>query len=58
MFEIIEVDPATGEEDQLIARGSLRRMERMLTDMIEDFMWSDWDECGATWPVWRLQPAT
>lgn len=58
-FEIIEIDPATGDEDALICQGTRTKMERELAEMIADFMAADeWDGRAETYPVYRMQPAT
>jgi hypothetical protein len=57
-FEIIEIDPATGDEDQLICQGTRAQMEKDLNWMISDFFAADeWDGRIETYPVYRLQPA-
>lgn len=59
LFEIIEIDPATGEEDQLISQGTRSQMEKEIAWKIADFMAADeWDGTIADFPVWRMQPAT
>ncbi|BAL85478.1 hypothetical protein AMIS_2580 [Actinoplanes missouriensis 431] len=55
MYELIEVDPATGNEDQLITTGTLRQVTRAMRDLIAD-MQEDW-ECGGAWSWLRIQPA-
>lgn len=56
MFELIEVDPVTCEEDHLLATGTLRQMEKELDDVIADML-SDWEE-GGSWSWLRIQPAS
>ncbi len=56
MFELVEMDPATGQEDQLIAEGSLRRMIAHRDEILEELA-TDWDDERATWPVLIIQPA-
>jgi hypothetical protein len=59
MFELIEVDPATGDEDQLMTTGTFGQCSRRMADLIQDFIdCEDWDLYDQTWPVYRVQPAT
>jgi hypothetical protein len=57
-FEIIGIDPETGDEDSLISEGTHAKMQALLDEMIADFFASDeWDGRIETYPVYRLQPA-
>ncbi|XVU25821.1 hypothetical protein ACQPZJ_01815 [Actinoplanes sp. CA-054009] len=61
MFELIEVDPVTGEEDQLLGTGTMAQMEREMRSLIAD-MDAEWgeldaDRYGLVWSVLRIQPA-
>lgn len=55
-FELVELDPATGEEDHLVETGSFRRMVREMEELLAEAA-EDWDERGAAWPAYRVQPA-
>lgn len=57
MFELIEIDPVTGEEDHLISTGTMRAMEKDLKGLLEDIA-EDWDENDQPWSWYRIQPAT
>jgi hypothetical protein len=58
MFELVELDPQTGEEDQCLSPqpGTFAQVKRhrdeVLTEMIED-----WDTERASWAWLRIQPA-
>jgi hypothetical protein len=57
-FEIIEVDPETGDEDSLIIEGTYAQMQVFMDEMIADFFAMDeWDGRIETYPIYRLQPA-
>jgi hypothetical protein len=55
-YELIEVDPASGEETELIATGTLPAMERELRSQLEEHAES-WDEWDSPWLALRIQPA-
>jgi len=55
-YELIELDPATGEEDQLLGTGTWKQMAKHRDEMLEELA-EDWDSERATWPVLMIQPA-
>lgn len=55
-FELIEVDPATGEEDQLIATGTFEQVSRHMTECIENQS-EDYNSGTYGWTWYRVQPA-
>lgn len=57
-YELIELDPATGEEDQLLETGSLARIERHLAEILEDEAGEAEDGELVTPGAYRIQPAT
>lgn len=54
MFEIVELDPATGDEEQLITTGTMAQMERELADILTEY---ELEESGYDYPTFRIQPA-
>lgn len=58
-YELIELDPATGEEDQLVATGTWDAMEAHLADVIDEAEgeWEDGFLAAEAWPWYRIQPA-
>ena len=58
MYELVELDPETGEEDQCLSPQPgtwaqvKRHMDAVIAEMIED-----WDIEGAPWAWLRIQPA-
>lgn len=56
--QLIEINPATGEEDQLISTGTMKSLSAELATMIEEFMNFDYDDFEMTWPVYRIEPLT
>jgi hypothetical protein len=57
MFEIVELDPANGEEDHLVCTGTMAQMERDLTGLLQDVE-DEWDTYDTPWPAYRIQPAS
>lgn len=57
-WELIEIDPATGEEDQLLDEGSRAEMEKHLADILEDEAGEAEDGELVAPGVYRIQPAT
>jgi hypothetical protein len=56
-WELIEIDPATGEEDHLIATGTFAQMSAEMSSIIEEVV-GDYDAEGAHYWSWmRVQPA-
>ncbi|MEU8821793.1 hypothetical protein [Actinoplanes sp. NPDC048796] len=61
MYELIEIDPQTGDADQLLGTGTMRQMERQMQTLIAD-MDAEWgeldvDRYGVVWSALRIQPA-
>jgi hypothetical protein len=59
MFELVELDPETGEEDSRLAGpGTFRQMEKAMARSLDSLR--DDEACGFdwTWPVLRIQPAS
>jgi hypothetical protein len=54
-YELVELDPATGEEDQLLGTGTWKAMERHRDEILEELE-EDWDSSRAGWPVLVIQP--
>lgn len=57
MFELVELDPETGEEDHLIETGSFKKLEKTMTQLLED-MADEWDTYDSPWSVYCIRPAT
>lgn len=59
MFEIVELDPATedGDEIELITTGTMAQMEIQLASLLSDIA-DEWDTYGAGWATYRIQPAS
>lgn len=60
MYELVELDPMTGEEDQLICTGTWAQMEAELADTIDEMEgeWEDGFLAVEAWGWYRIQPAT
>lgn len=56
MFELVELDPMTGDEDHLVATGTFARLEREMAKLIDEVE-TEWDEEQTTWSAYRIQPA-
>lgn len=56
-YELIEINQATGEEDQVINTGSFDKMSRHMTGMIEEASWSMDEDDDTSWPWLMIQPA-
>lgn len=55
-FELVEVDPATGDADQIIGEGSMAQMEKARAAFYAEAQ-DDFDTYGQAYPVARIQPA-
>lgn len=57
-YELVEVnlEAPEGEEETLVAEGSLRRMTAALQESLEEAL-EDYNERGYRWPTYRVQPA-
>jgi hypothetical protein len=58
LFELVELDPATGQEDQLMspAPGTWKQVAEHRDSILMDVI-TDWDDGRATWPILVIQPA-
>lgn len=56
-YELIEIDPATGEEDQLISTGSFEKMSWHMQGIIEEVSLQLDEDVEITWPWLMIQPA-
>lgn len=59
MWELVELDPMTGEEDQCLspAPTALAKAEAHMAAVLVELE-EDWDTGGAPWPWLRVQPAS
>lgn len=55
-YELVAVDLDGSEEDELIATGSRRQMERELAESLEEAQ-EDYDDGRYPWRALRVQPA-
>lgn len=57
-FELIEIDPATGEEDQVLATGTWAKCQARFEDNVNEMQADVEDTDGhASWGWLRIQPA-
>lgn len=54
-FELLELDPTTGEEEELIMTGSMARCQARRDSILEERE-EAWDDLDAGWPVLMIQP--
>jgi hypothetical protein len=52
MSELITINPATGEEDELLAVGTWDEMAELRDETIQDS-----EDTGGEWPILMIQPA-
>jgi hypothetical protein len=57
-FELVELDPATGEEDQCLSPkpGTWAQVKRHMDEVLAELE-DDWDAGQAGWAWLRIQPA-
>jgi hypothetical protein len=55
-YEIVELDPETGEEDSLLAEGTHRAMVASYASLVSE-KYDEWQHGEIDyWPIFRLQP--